>query len=403
MATVLHKAYWAGLLVFFAVTGISAYLLPEPWLREGMVVASVVAGSLWHVLGQRLSRSEPARSQGQSAEAETQRALEFDSVLQECFDHLHAQYRAMRAEIERVQLLLSDAVQSLATSFHSMHRIAQQQAGVASVNETATTEEESFGAFVKSTSEAMQLVVDTMVSNSKVGMELVELTEGISQRTMDVQNILSEIGGIAKQTNLLALNAAIEAARAGEAGRGFAVVADEVRDLSARTTQFSQQIGGMIKNMQASVHLTEQAIERMAGQDMTFALESKRRVEDIIKTLEDQAAERNQAILSLAGAASEVEAEVARAVTALQFQDLVSQLLSQLQRRVDAIDSHATRFAQLAARKGGRGDPVADARVAAELRDELAAMSSDFNQSFTDPNSTTVSQRSMAHGDIELF
>ena len=48
-------------------------------------------------------------------------------------------------------------------------------------------------------------------------------------------------------------------------------------------------------------------------------------------------------------------------------------------------------------------DPVADARVAAELRDELAAMSSDFNQSFTDPNSTTVSQRSMAHGDIELF
>lgn len=198
---------------------------------------------------------------------------------------------------------------------------------------------------------------------------------------------------------MLALNAAIEAARAGEAGRGFAVVADEVQRSVCPDYPIQSQIGGMIKNMQASVHLTEQAIERMAGQDMTFALESKRRVEDIIKTLEDQAAERNQAILSLAGAASEVEAEVARAVTALQFQDLVSQLLSQLQRRVDAINSDPTRFAQLAARKRQTWRSVADARVAAELRDELAAMSSDFNQSFTDPNSTTVSQRSMAHSD----
>jgi methyl-accepting chemotaxis protein len=64
-------------------------------------------------------------------------------------------------------------------------------------------------------------VVDSVIMNSKLGMELVELTDRISKRAKEVESILTEIAGIAKQTNLLALNAAIEAARAGEAGRGL--------------------------------------------------------------------------------------------------------------------------------------------------------------------------------------
>jgi methyl-accepting chemotaxis protein len=108
----------------------------------------------------------------------------------------------------------------------------------------------------------MQKVVDNVIMNSKLGMELVELTDRISKRAADVESILGEIAGIAKQTNLLALNAAIEAARAGEAGRGFAVVADEVRDLSTRTSQFSQQIAVVMKSMREGVSGAEDAIER---------------------------------------------------------------------------------------------------------------------------------------------
>jgi methyl-accepting chemotaxis protein len=136
---------------------------------------------------------------------------------------------------------------------------------------------------------------------------------------------------------------------------------------------------------------------------MNFALESKQQVEGIIHTMEEQNVARMRAISTLSGSASAVDALVGKAVTALQFQDLVSQLLDHILRRVAALDAVMDEFEVLGAALDREAAAV-DARAAIDsLRAEQAKISAALRGIEAQTLNNPVAQGAMTQGDIELF
>ena len=237
-----------------------------------------------------------AEAAGQEAKAKAEALLNVAGRLEEVGSVVSSASTQLSAQIEQSDRGAGEAAQRLseaATAMNEMNATVQEvarNASAASAASADTKDKATAGAQV------VERSLRRIESVHQVSLELKDDMTQLNEHAQDITRIMGVISDIADQTNLLALNAAIEAARAGEAGRGFAVVADEVRKLAEKTMASTNDVGNAIKAIQESTAKSTASVDNAVAQieEATgLANESGRALEEIVTTAETTADQVN--------------------------------------------------------------------------------------------------------------
>ena len=286
-------------------------------------------GRVTHVVIVMLDTTESVR-QSEAIKQNGERMLEIANTVQGLLENASGDCAQLSGVLVKTDAATSDTAGRMRETLTAMEQMNMAVLDISkNAGDAATTSEE----MRNTATDGQHLMQQVVTSITHVQNTSQELSKGMGQLSADAQSInqiMTVISDIADQTNLLALNAAIEAARAGEAGRGFAVVADEVRKLAEKTMSATSEVATAIENIQQSTQRNKENVDAAVSniEEVTNLAHTSG---EELKKIVDATVHSADMVRTIAAAAEEQSAsstEINQSVEAVEgiFQDLAGSI-----------------------------------------------------------------------------
>ncbi|MRV72799.1 hypothetical protein GJ700_13890 [Duganella sp. FT92W] len=235
------------------------------------------------------------------------------------------------AQIGSARTQTEQAVESLAARFAQL--VERIESAVAASHQSTGEDGDADGsvlALLSSSQDDLHSVVEAMRTAALEKEAMLAEIHALEGLTVQLKDMADDVGRIAAQTNLLSLNASIEAARAGQAGRGFAVVAGEVRTLSQRSADTGRQIGATVATVNKVIAATLAVSRQYARQDAEVAAHAEQTIHAVLERFRGNAGGLSDATQLLRTESNLIRDDISDILVSLQFQDRSSQILAQV-------------------------------------------------------------------------
>jgi len=264
-------------------------------------------------------------------------------------------------QIETARSQTETSLVDLATCFGDIHQRLDAALGLYS-SSTGNGEEDVMAMLEKGQSD-LSAMLSTLRAGLHAKEEMLERIHEMARFSGELKAMAGAVSDLANQIKLVSLNAAIEAAWAGESGRGFAVIADEVRKLSTLSGDTGKQITARVDGVTEAIQGAVRIAERYADQDASAMRDSEQLIEGVLNAFRGAVEHLTQTATQFQHEGQAVQETVSGVIVSLQFQDRVSQILNQTRDDMERLECVLNENRE----REARGEPVSPIDVAAWL------------------------------------